>query len=80
LGRSLRLIEPAIDATRAGMLAAGMPAPVVDAIIARVQAGEDGAVVLAGVTQLLGRPPATFAAWAAEHAAAFTARAKEDAP
>jgi uncharacterized protein YbjT (DUF2867 family) len=80
LGRSLRLIEPAIDATRAGMLAAGMPGPVVDAIVARVLAGEDGAVVLPTVTQLLGRPPATFAAWAAAHAARFTPTAKEDAP
>jgi len=80
LGRSLRLIEPAIDATRVGMLDAGMPAPVVDAIIARVRAGEDGAVVLTTVTQLLGRPPATFAAWAAAHAARFTAHGNQDAP
>jgi len=62
------------------MLDAGMPAPVVDAIIARVRAGEDGAVVLSTVTQLLGRPPATFAAWAAAHAARFTAHGKQDAP
>jgi uncharacterized protein YbjT (DUF2867 family) len=91
LGRSLRLIEPKIDATRSGMLAAGMPPPVVDAILARVRAGEDGAVVLPTVTRLLGRPPTTFAAWATAHAAAFfgpdlrsphdrTISAKEETP
>jgi uncharacterized protein YbjT (DUF2867 family) len=80
LGRSLRVVEPAIEATRAGMLAAGMPAPVVDAIVARVRAGEDGAVVLPTVSRLLGRPPATFAAWATAHAASFAATPKEDIP
>jgi uncharacterized protein YbjT (DUF2867 family) len=79
LGRSLRLIEPAIDATRAGMLAGGMPAAVVDAIVARV-GGSEGAVVLPTVTQLLGRRPATFSAWATAHAAAFAPSPKEDAP
>jgi uncharacterized protein YbjT (DUF2867 family) len=80
LGKVLGLIEPAVDATKAGMLAAGMPAAVVDAIVARVRAGEDGAVVLPTVTQLLGRPPATFAAWATAHAAAFVPTPKEDTP
>jgi uncharacterized protein YbjT (DUF2867 family) len=72
LGRSLQLIEPAIDATRAGMLGAGMPAPVVDAIVARVLAGEDGAEVLPTVAQLLGRAPTTFSIWATTHAPLFT--------
>jgi uncharacterized protein YbjT (DUF2867 family) len=79
LGRSLRLIEPDIEATRAGMLAGGMPPEVVDAIVARV-GGNEGAVVLPTVTQLLGRPPATFSAWATAHAAAFAPRPEEDAP
>jgi uncharacterized protein YbjT (DUF2867 family) len=72
LGRSLRLVEPGIDATRAGMLAAGMPAEVVDAIVARAVEGHDAAEMLPTVRQLLGRPPITFAAWATAHAASFT--------
>ena len=52
---------------------------VVDAIVARV-GGNEGAVVLPTVTQLLGRPPATFAAWATAHAAAFAPTPKEGAP
>jgi uncharacterized protein YbjT (DUF2867 family) len=84
LGRSLQLIEPAVDATKAGMLAAGMPAAIVEAIVARV-GGSEGAVVLPTVTKLLGRPPATFSAWATAHAAAFAPmskplKPKEDAP
>jgi uncharacterized protein YbjT (DUF2867 family) len=78
LGRSLRLIEPDVEATRAGMLTGGMPAAVVDAIVARV-GGSEGAAVLPTVTQLLGRPPATFSTWATAHAAAFAPAPKEDA-
>jgi uncharacterized protein YbjT (DUF2867 family) len=73
LGRSLRLVEPALDATRAGMLANGMPAPVVDAIVARVLTGDDGADVLPTVGELLGRPPTTFTMWATAHASEFLA-------
>jgi uncharacterized protein YbjT (DUF2867 family) len=72
LGRVSRLVEPSIGAAKAGMLAAGMPAPVVEAIVARVLAGQDGGEVLPTVARLLGRPPATFAQWASAHAAMFT--------
>lgn len=71
LGRPLRAIEPPIDTVQAGMLAAGTPAPVVDAIVARTL-GDDGKEVLTTVDQILGRPPATFADWAGAHAGLFT--------
>ena len=53
------------------MIAAGMAEPVVDAIVARALAGQDGAEVLPTVEQVLGRRPATFSQWAGNHAAAF---------
>jgi uncharacterized protein YbjT (DUF2867 family) len=71
LSRPLRLAEPAIDQAKAGMLRAGMAEPVVEAILARVLAGDDGAEVLPTVAQVLGRPPVTFATWARNHAGAF---------
>lgn len=72
LGRPLRLVEPPIEAAKAGMLAAGMPQPVVEAIVARVLCGQDGADVLPTVANILGRPPATFAHWVSTHAGLFT--------
>ena len=71
LHRDLRLLEPPIETTRSGMIAAGMAEPVVDAIVARALAGQDGAEVLPTVEQVLGRRPATFSQWARNHAAAF---------
>jgi len=71
LHRELRLLEPPIETTRSGMIAAGMAEPVVDAIVARALAGQDGAEALPTVEQVLGRQPATFAQWARNHAAAF---------
>jgi uncharacterized protein YbjT (DUF2867 family) len=70
LGRSLQLVELTIDQAKAGMLR-GMAEPVVEAILARVLAGDDGAEVLPTIAQVLGRPPVTFAAWARNHAGAF---------
>jgi uncharacterized protein YbjT (DUF2867 family) len=72
LHRSLQLIEPSIEATRAGMVGAGMPKAMVDAIIARVLASEDGFEVLPTVEQVVGRPAATFAQWAQSHTGMFT--------
>ncbi len=60
LHRDLRLLEPPIETTRSRMIAAGMAEPVVDAIVARALAGQDGAEVLPTVEQVLGRRPATF--------------------
>lgn len=73
LGRPLRLVEPPIEMARAGMVKYGMPEPVVDAVIARVLSDDDaGARVLSTVTDVLGRPPVTFAQWAHNHAHLFT--------
>jgi uncharacterized protein YbjT (DUF2867 family) len=71
LHRDLRLLEPPIETTRSGMIAAGMAAPVVDAIVARALAGQDGAEALPTVEQVLGRRPAPFSQWARNHAALF---------
>jgi len=45
---------------------------VVEAAIARVLDGREGTELLPTVAQILGRPPASFAQWAAAHAALFT--------
>jgi uncharacterized protein YbjT (DUF2867 family) len=72
LGRSLRFVEPPVDATRAQMLAYGMPEHVVDAVIARVLSHDgSGAQLLPTVASILGRPATTFAEWAKAHAGAF---------
>jgi uncharacterized protein YbjT (DUF2867 family) len=70
-GRPLRLVEPTIDEAKAGLLRSGMSEPVVEAVVARVLTGGEGAEVLPTVEQVLGRPPATFDAWARRHAGAF---------
>jgi uncharacterized protein YbjT (DUF2867 family) len=71
LGRPLRLVEPTVDQAMAGMLQAGMAQHVVEAIVARVLVGRDGAEVLPTVAQALGRPPVAFATWAGNHIGAF---------
>jgi uncharacterized protein YbjT (DUF2867 family) len=76
LGRDLRPVEPPVDAVRTGMLGAGTPAEVIDAIMARTL-GDDGKEVLPTVERILGRPPSTFAEWARAHAGLFTGTATE---
>jgi len=72
LGRSLRFVEPPVDAARAQMLAYGMPEPFVDAVIARVLSDDgSGAQVLPTVATVLGRPATTFAEWTKAHTGAF---------
>jgi uncharacterized protein YbjT (DUF2867 family) len=71
LGRPLRAVEPTIDQAKAGMLRAGMPQPMIEAIIARVLTDGDGAEVLPTVERLLGRPATTFDTWASNHAGVF---------
>jgi hypothetical protein len=71
LGRSLGLVEPTVDEAKAGLLRAGTSEAAVEAIVARMLTGEDGAEVLPTVAQVLGRPPVTFAAWARDHAGLF---------
>jgi uncharacterized protein YbjT (DUF2867 family) len=67
LGRSLRAVEPPADAVRAGMVRSGMAEAVVDEILARMKDGAAEAEVLPTVAQVLGRPPASFAQWAARN-------------
>lgn len=71
LERPLTSIEVSLDATRAGLLRAGMSEAVVEAVVGRVLHGEDGTEVLPTVERLLSRPPITFGRWAREHGAAF---------
>jgi uncharacterized protein YbjT (DUF2867 family) len=71
LGRPLELVEPPLDQTRAGMIKAGLPEVVVDTIVDRAVNDHSGAEVLPTVEQVVGRPPTTFATWAASHADAF---------
>jgi uncharacterized protein YbjT (DUF2867 family) len=71
LGRTLELLEPSIEATRAGMFAYGMPEAVVDAVVDRTLHGDEGAEVLPTVEQILGRRPHTFGKWAHDHAYDF---------
>jgi uncharacterized protein YbjT (DUF2867 family) len=71
LGRDLRLEAQSDDDARADM-AARMPPEYVDAFFSFFVDGTlDESEVLPTVEEVTGRPPRTFAAWAAEHAAAF---------
>jgi len=71
LGRPLRALEPPPAQVRAGLARGGTPPAVVDAILARAEQGDEGTALLPTVARLLGRPPATFAQWAARHLTAF---------
>jgi uncharacterized protein YbjT (DUF2867 family) len=74
IGRPLRWEEQSEDWFRDEMARLGMPAPgiddYVDALTARVGKPTE---VLPTVEQVTGRPPFTYAQWAADHAAAFGA-------
>ncbi|HMC09016.1 MAG TPA: NAD(P)H-binding protein [Actinomycetota bacterium] len=72
LGRRLELVEPPVEAVRAGMVAAGMGEPMADAIIARALSDEPRPEVLPTIERLLHRPPATYARWARAHAGQFS--------
>lgn len=74
LGRSLEYVATTEDVARNGMLKAGMPALVVDALLqwtAGARAGES-AQPLSTVQEILGREPMTWRTWAMENAAAFS--------
>ncbi len=73
LGRPLRFEElPAADAAR-GMVRQGMPAPFVEALMARYARHPEHPQhpVTDDAWKVLGRPARTYAAWAADHADAF---------
>ena len=75
LGRPLSFAEAAPDEIRRGMLAAGLPDEVPDRLLGSLAdyAREPGPTTDA-VRRLLGRPARTYATWATDHRAAFTAR------
>ena len=71
LGRELRFEMRSDEEAHAGMSAA-MPAEHVDAFFSFYVDGLlDESVVLPTVQEVTGRPPRTFAQWAAAHASAF---------
>jgi uncharacterized protein YbjT (DUF2867 family) len=72
LHRPLRYHEIPPDAARDAMVGRGFPAPFADAYLA-MQADTVGrpARTTTTITEVLGRPAATFAAWVAEHVDAF---------
>jgi uncharacterized protein YbjT (DUF2867 family) len=73
LGRPLRLVDVPPEAAKGGMVEAGMPAELADAVIASMaQAGTDHAMaVLPTVEELTGRPARSFAEWTTVHLEAF---------
>ncbi|WP_328748175.1 NAD(P)H-binding protein [Streptomyces sp. NBC_00285] len=71
LGEPVRFVEQTRAEARAEM-ARFMPEPVADATLAMLGAPSDGLLrVRPDVERLLGRPPRSFAEWAARNAAAF---------
>ncbi|MDX3530472.1 hypothetical protein P1P75_29700 [Streptomyces sp. ID05-39B] len=74
LERTLSFVEAAPEEIRRGMLAAGLPDEVPDRLLGSLadyarQAGPTTDTV----RRLLGRPARTYATWAQDHRAAFTA-------
>lgn len=72
IGRPLRLEEIAPEVAREQMVRGGVPGPVADTLL-RMFAGsvDRPAAVSPDVERITGRPAATFAQWAADHAADF---------
>ncbi|WP_437932458.1 SDR family oxidoreductase [Sorangium sp. So ce291] len=74
LDTPLRRVDVSVEAATRRMIEAGMPAPFAAALgelIERIRAG-NGAVQTDTVERVTGRKPATFEAWAREHARAWT--------
>lgn len=75
LGRPVETVDIPLDVARRQMLDSGMDPAFVEVAIdgrAFVAVGRN-ATVTDHVERVLGRPPRTFAAWAADHRHAFTA-------
>ncbi len=73
VGRPIEFVPISDDAARDGMLEAGMPPLMVEALVeiaGSVRSGK-ASEVLPTVEQVLGRKPLTWADWARENAAAF---------
>ena len=72
LGRPLRFEEIAPEDATRGMVRRGIPEPFARALMARYAKGVGRAAPVTGeVERILGRPARPFAAWVADHAAAF---------
>jgi (4-alkanoyl-5-oxo-2,5-dihydrofuran-3-yl)methyl phosphate reductase len=73
VGKTIEFVPISDDAAREGMLKAGMPPLVVDALVSISGSPREGKVSepLPTVEQVLGRKPLTWADWARENAAAF---------
>jgi uncharacterized protein YbjT (DUF2867 family) len=74
LGRTLSFVEAAPDEIRRGMLAAGLPDEVPDRLLGSLaDYAREAGPTTDTVRRLLGRPARTYATWAQDHRAAFTA-------
>ncbi|MER6988769.1 NAD(P)H-binding protein [Saccharopolyspora hirsuta] len=71
LGRRLRFEPVPTDLARSRMLADGRPEVLVEALIAAAEHRPESTRTTECVQRLTGRPPRTFAQWAADHAAEF---------
>jgi uncharacterized protein YbjT (DUF2867 family) len=74
IGRELSFVELPADEVRRDMLAAGLPEEVPDRLLGSLaDYAREAGPTTDTVRRLLGRPALTYAAWAAEHTAAFQA-------
>jgi len=74
LGRTLAFAEATPDEVRRGMLAAGLPGEVPDRLLGSLaDYAREAGPTSDTVRRLLGRPARTYATWAQDHRAAFTA-------
>ena len=71
--RDVEYMDVPEEAVRAGMLAAGMPEPMVDGLLSLFAANKAGrtAVVTDSVEELTGRPARSFREFARDHAEAW---------
>lgn len=78
LGRPLRYQEIPPEAAKRGMLQRGMPAPFVEALMARYAAhlAQPQHPPTPEVEKILGRPARTYATWVTDHAVAFATGGK----
>jgi uncharacterized protein YbjT (DUF2867 family) len=74
IGRSVRYQEVPPERARQGIIGSGFSEQFADALLAmQARSIEQPAPVTGEVEKILGRPPFTYARWAADHAAAFQA-------
>ena len=74
LDRTLSFVEATPDEIRRGMLAAGLPDEVPDRLLGSLaDYAREAGPTTDTVRRLLGRPARTYATWAHDHRAAFTA-------